>query len=222
MFFQLPTKPKRFVPMATVVLGSALLLLGVFALSATSDERLALFARFGVVTISPDAGIGPFLFDSLPRTVTSLFMHGSFAHLAGNLVFFLALAFHAEQALGKWRFATAFLLGGALSNLVTALLFSGNDVLMVGASGAVSAIAGIYFVLFPFRKLGLIVPLGLYVQFVRLPVLAVLGVWYLLQLVYTFFGPTLGGVAWASHAAGFSLGALFAWWIRPKLRIRAL
>src|SRR5688572_737226 len=100
------------------------------------------------------------------RLVTALFLHADWAHLLGNLVFLLIFGLPAERAMGPWRFLALFLLGGAAANLAAAIMIGTPDRLIIGASGAVSALIGAYLALFPGAKLGVVVPLGLFLQFV--------------------------------------------------------
>ena len=78
------------------------------------------------------------------------------------------------------------------------------------ASGAVSALIGAYLALFPRARLGVVLPLGLFLEFVRAPASLLIGAWALLQVVFAYIGPAFGAVAWAAHAAGFVFGAAFA------------
>jgi membrane associated rhomboid family serine protease len=144
------------------------------------------------------------------RLFTALFLHADWAHLLGNLVFLLIFGLSAERAMGPWRLLALFLLGGAVANLAAALAIGTPDRLIIGASGAVSALIGAYLALFPGAKLGLGVPLGLFLQFVKVPAALLIGVWALLQLVFTFTGPAFGAVAWSAHLAGFAFGGAFA------------
>lgn len=144
------------------------------------------------------------------RLFTALFLHADWAHLLGNLVFLLIFGLSAERAMGPWRLLALFLLGGAVANLAAALAIGTPDRLIIGASGAVSALIGAYLALFPGAKLGLVVPLGLFLQFVKVPAALLIGVWALLQLVFTFTGPAFGAVAWSAHLAGFAFGGAFA------------
>ena len=144
------------------------------------------------------------------RLFTALFLHADWAHLLGNLVFLLIFGLSAERAMGPWRLLALFLLGGAAANLAAAIMIGTPDRLIIGASGAVSALIGAYLALFPGAKLGLVVPLGLFLQFVKVPAALLIGVWALLQLVFTFTGPAFGAVAWSAHLAGFAFGGAFA------------
>jgi membrane associated rhomboid family serine protease len=111
-------------------------------------------------------------------------------------------------------------LGGALANLVGAFTLASANAPIVGSSGAVSAIVGAYFALFPRAKLGLVLPLGLFLEFVRIPAAVLIGFWILLQLLFTFVGPAFGAVAWWTHIAGFAIGILFALIARPAIARR--
>ena len=91
---------------------------------------------------------------------------------------------------------------------------------IVGASGAVSAVVGAYLGMFPSRRIGMLLPLGLYLQFARVPAILVIGSWFTLQLVYTVLGPITGVVAWWTHMAGFTLGLIFALLVRATTQIK--
>lgn len=146
----------------------------------------------------------------LARLATALALHADWAHLIGNLLFLLIFGAPAERAMGPWRFLALFLLGGMVANLAAVLVIGSPDRLIIGASGAVSAVIGAYLALFPGARLGLVVPLGLFLQFVKMPAAVLIGVWAALQLLYTFIGPAFGAVAWSAHLAGFAFGGAFA------------
>lgn len=144
------------------------------------------------------------------RLFTALFLHADWAHLLGNLVFLLIFGVPAERYMGSRRFLVLFLLGGAFANLAAVIIIGTPDRLVIGASGAVSALIGAYLALFPRTKLGVVVPLGLFLQFVKVPTPLLIGVWAALQLVFTYIGPAFGAVAWSAHLAGFAFGGIFA------------
>ena len=125
-----------------------------------------------------------------------------------------------EQRLGSIGMLSIFLLGGALANVIVALRVPQLDARIIGASGAVSAVVGAYLGLFPRRRIGLFLPLGLYLQFARVPALLVIGSWFTLQLLYTTFGPINAAVSWWTHLAGFALGLSFALMARALVQLR--
>lgn len=152
--------------------------------------------------------------------VTSLFIHANWLHLLGNLVYLWVFGIKVERRLGPIGTTLVFILGGALANIIVALRLPGLDTPIIGASGAVSAVVGAYLGLFPGRRIGLFLPLGLYLQFARVPALLVIGSWFTLQLLYTVFGPINGAVSWWTHLAGFALGLSFALIARALALIR--
>jgi membrane associated rhomboid family serine protease len=152
--------------------------------------------------------------------LTSLFIHASWLHLLGNLAYLWVFGIKVEQRLGSVGIILIFLLGGALANVIVALRLPQLDTPIIGASGAISAVVGAYLGLFPGRRIGLFLPLGVYLQFARVPALLVIGSWFTLQLLYTVFGPINGAVAWWTHLAGFALGLSFALIARAFAQIR--
>lgn len=151
---------------------------------------------------------------------TTLFVHASWLHLAGNLVYLWVFGISVEQKLGRFMMAAVFLLGGALAHVMLAFRLPLLDTPVIGSSGAVSAVVGAYLGLFPSKRIGLYLPLGLYLQFARVPALLVIGSWFTLQLVYSAFGPITGAVAWWTHLAGFVLGLIFAMLARALAQVR--
>ncbi|HET6592329.1 MAG TPA: rhomboid family intramembrane serine protease [Xanthomonadales bacterium] len=152
--------------------------------------------------------------------VSALFVHASWVHLLGNLAYLWVFGIKVEQSLGALAMMTVFLLGGVLANVIVALRLPQLETPIIGASGAISAVVGAYLGLFPRRRIGLFLPLGVYLQFARVPALLVIGSWFTLQLLYTAFGPINAAVAWWTHLAGFALGLSFALMTRALAQIR--
>lgn len=144
------------------------------------------------------------------RLLTALFIHVAWLHLLTNLLFLVIFGLPAEQALGSRRFLLLFVLGGIAANLVGALSLASAHAPIIGCSGAVSAVVGVYLVLFPRARLGVVLPLGVFMEFVRVPAPFLIGLWVLLQLLFTYVGASFGAVVWWSHIAGFLFGVLFA------------
>lgn len=159
-----------------------------------------------------------YLTDLKPLALFSaMLIHADLLHVVGNLLFLLIFGLAAERRLGSMLFLALFLIGGGLANLAAALSMPERVGAIVGASGAVSAIVGAYLTLFPRSQLGLVIPLGAFLEFVRIPALWLIGFWILLQVLMAYLNPTLGAVAWIAHAVGFIVGVLFALACRPAV-----
>jgi membrane associated rhomboid family serine protease len=152
--------------------------------------------------------------------ISALFIHASWLHLLGNMVYLWVFGMPLERRLGSLGMLVVFVLGGALANLFVAMRLPELTSPIIGASGAISAVVGAYLILFPSRRIGMLLPLGLYLQFARVPSVLVIGSWFTLQLVYTVLGPTSGIVAWWTHMAGFTLGLIFALLARAMAQIK--
>lgn len=164
-----------------------------------------------------DYGFIPRLFFADPfgegwRLVSSMFMHGGFLHIAGNMWFLWVFGDNVEDRFGHGVFLVFYLVGGAVAALVHGLFEAGSMIPMVGASGAVSAVLGAYIVLFPrIRVFTFIPPFFL----LWLPAWLYLGYWGVIQLLQGVEGvwagaASQGGVAWWAHITGFVFGALLA------------
>ena len=223
MFVSLPTRQKAGLRWATPLLVALLSATFLWATMGTGSEQRALVQGWGALSggfLSPEAWPAALQDGRALRLVTALFLHADWAHLVGNLVFLLIFGLPAERAMGPWRFLGLFLFGGAIANLAAALTIGAPDRIIIGASGAVSAVIGAYLALFPRAKLGVVLPLGLFLEFVRAPASLLIGIWALLQVVFAYIGPTLGAVAWWAHLSGFAFGVVFAVLVRAAIARR--
>ncbi|WP_240126566.1 rhomboid family intramembrane serine protease [Thermomonas alba] len=213
MFVAIPPRPQRRFVWATPALFATLWLAYVLAALHTPAGSLATALDWGVLSGGLDslAEWRRALADgSVLRLFSALFLHADWLHLLGNLVFLLIFGLPAERVMGGARLLLLFLLGGAMANLAAVLAIVAPDRLIIGASGAVSALLGAYLALLPGARLGVVLPLGLFLQFVRVPAFLLIGLWALLQVGFAYAGPTFGAVAWPAHIAGFLFGIVFA------------
>ena len=223
MFVSLPSRKKPALRWATPVLIAALW--GAFLWAATRPGAVhdSLLLDWGALSgglSTPQDWVTAMRDGSALRLFTALFLHADWAHLLGNLVFLLIFGLPAERTMGPWRFLILFLLGGAFSNLAAVLAIGAPDRVIIGASGAVSAVIGAYLALFPRAKLGVVVPLGLFLEFVKAPASLLIGIWALLQVIFAYIGPAFGAVAWSAHIAGFLFGIVFALFVRAAIARR--
>jgi membrane associated rhomboid family serine protease len=215
MFVDTPTRATGGLNWAAPLL--AMVAAAVFLAAQFQDDPTAWLQRGGVPT---GLAHGPWRLADAPTLLTSLFLHGSAWHLLGNGLFLLIFGVPAERALGSWRLLVVFLAGGLLANALAAVLIDAPGRVVVGASGAISSIIGAYFVLLPRASLGVVVPLGLWLEFVRAPAALLIGLWVGLQWALTFVDSTMGAVAWWAHLGGFGIGAVLALLFRDAVRRR--
>jgi membrane associated rhomboid family serine protease len=141
---------------------------------------------------------------------TSMFLHGGWLHLIGNMWYLWIFGDNVEDAMGHFRYIVFYLLAGVVSGLTQVVTSPHSTIPALGASGAIAGVLGAYLILYPKASVLTIIPLGWYIQTVRLPALLVLGLWFVIQLFYGLAslpgaGQT-GGVAFFAHIGGFVAG----------------
>lgn len=132
--------------------------------------------------------------------VTYMFLHAGIGHLLFNMLFLWIFGNNIEDVMTRRGFLFFYLLTGAVSGLAFEVLFPGSQAHLVGASGAISAILGVYLVLFPFARLHVLV----FIFPVRMPAVIFLVIWFFMQISGLLGGK--GDVAWISHVSGFIAG----------------
>jgi len=193
--------PTQRFPVVTVVLITLNIL--VFLYQVFSPEGLQHFIyRMGAIpyeithftTISQLPRISP------PLTLlTSLFLHGSFFHLFGNMLYLWIFGNNIEDFLGPFRYILFYLLSGLGASLVHIIFHPSSIVPMIGASGAIAGVLGAYFLLYPgARVLSLV-----FIWILPVPAFFILGLWFVAQVMNIGIG---GGVAWFAHVGGFLIG----------------
>lgn len=137
----------------------------------------------------------------------SMFLHGSWMHLLGNMWFLWLFGNNVEDSMGRLRFVAFYLLCGCAAALAQVMAQPGSIIPMVGASGAIGGVMGGYIVLFPKARVYTLVWLGFFVTSFALPAWLMLGYWIALQ-VFGSLGGAETGVAFWAHVGGFAAGAL--------------
>ncbi len=147
---------------------------------------------------------------------TSMFLHGGFLHIAGNMIYLWVFGRAMENALGPVRFVLFYLLCGVAAALTQAFIESNAEVPMIGASGAISGVLGGYLLLFPRARVLVLFFWGLITTF-NLSAKALLLWWIAIQLLSLFLSAKgEGGVAWYAHVGGFVAGLLLVHLFRPR------
>jgi membrane associated rhomboid family serine protease len=149
--------------------------------------------------------------------ISSMFLHGGWLHLIGNMWFLWIFGNNVEDAMGHARFVAFYLLCGVAAALSQVAADPASAVPMVGASGAIGGVMGAYVLLYPRVHVHLLVFLGFYVTTVAVPAFVMLGYWFLLQLVSGWGAiGAKGGVAFWAHAGGFIAGAALLFVFRNR------
>ncbi|MBD8524302.1 rhomboid family intramembrane serine protease [Pseudomarimonas arenosa] len=222
MFVRLPERQRNQIHWATpsLVLISVLAFLWLVGLDDAARGRI--LYRWGAM---PEQLLPAGVFDlsgyrHWATLFSTLFIHADWLHLVGNLLFLLIFGLPAERGLGGLRLLLLFLFAGAAANAAAVLLVDVPRAVIIGSSGAVSALVGAYLALFPRARLGFVLPLGMFLEFVRTPAPVMIGAWAILQVVFSVVGPSFGAVAWSAHVAGFIIGFLYGLVARSSLSRR--
>jgi membrane associated rhomboid family serine protease len=193
--------PSRTTPYITITIIVINALAWLFELSLSSDVIGVFLRVYGIV---------PAHFQ--PATlITSMFLHGSWSHVIGNMWFLWILGDNVEDRVGHGRFIVFYLLCGIVAAIAQIAVDPTSQLPTIGASGAIAGIMGAYFVLYPqSRVLTLVV--WIFIQVVEMPATILLGFWFLMQLfsagAIAVTASTGGGVAFMAHVAGFAAGAI--------------
>jgi membrane associated rhomboid family serine protease len=143
----------------------------------------------------------------------SMFLHGGWAHLFGNMLYLWIFGDNVEDRFGHLRFLAVYLVFGWAATLAHAYSNPASTVPSIGASGAIAGVLGAYLVMFPRARVLTIIPLGFFIRLTELPALVVLGFWFVIQIFsgsLSLAGQTAqtAGVAWWAHIGGFAAGAV--------------
>jgi membrane associated rhomboid family serine protease len=219
--------PTRRTPLVTLALIAACFIafaweLGVLASSGETGLN-EFFSEHGAVParISEALTTGRDAADAALDSLTSLFLHGGWLHLLGNMLFLWIFGNNVEDRLGRLAFLSFYLFGGIIAALTQVAIDPKSTLPVVGASGAIAATLGAYIVLFPRARILSLVFLGFFYQLIEVPALLVLGFWFVLQLIDGIASLGLsssgeGGVAFFAHIGGFVAGLVVALLIRSR------
>lgn len=146
----------------------------------------------------------------------SMFLHGGWLHLAGNMLFLWVFGNNIEDHLGHVRYAVFYVAAGAVATAAHVAVQLDSTIPLVGASGAIAGVMGAYLVWFPWARVRTFILFGIIPLWPRIPAALVLGFWFVLQ----FWTDPDAGVAWAAHVGGFVFGVLIGFVARSSPRFR--
>jgi membrane associated rhomboid family serine protease len=202
--------PSRTTPIVTYLLIGACAVVFLWQASlGTEGAKQAVYALGLIPAVlfnQADLPDGIAVVPPVMTVLTSMFMHGGWTHLLGNMLYMWIFADNVEDSMGHVRFLVFYVLCGIAAAMAQALPDPSSQVPMVGASGAISGVLGAYLLLYPHARVLVIIPIG-FAYATRLPAGIVLALWFGLQLLNELIAPPgAAGVAFRAHLGGFVAG----------------
>ena len=210
-------------PVVTYFLIGICVVIFLMQLGSQSYKTGQLFYSYGLI---PSVLMG---YDQLPMDLyavpayltifTSMFMHGGFMHLIGNMLYMWIFADNIEDSLGPKKFIIFYLLSGIGAATAQILMDTHSQVPMVGASGAIGGVLGAYLINHPNARVLVLIPFGFFSQLIKIKALYVLGFWFVLQFINSaMMSSQGGGVAYAAHIGGFVSGVVLILFFNKRIK----
>ena len=204
--------PTRARPLISYLVLALCMSVFFWQISLGEAQREAILA-FGMVPVrlfAPEAAYGlPNAIPAWMTLISSMFLHGGFMHLAGNMLYLWIFSDNVEDSIGRRNFVIFYLLCGIAAALSQAFVNVRSDIPMIGASGAVAGVLGAYMIRFPKARVHVLTVIIIFITTFVVPAQIVLGLWFLMQLsggLGSLGVDTTGGVAWFAHIGGFIIG----------------
>ncbi len=202
--------PAELQPVVTVTFMAVSILVFLWQMSLGEEMQRVVYSLgmipaslFGEKSLPPELAVVP----AWMTLFTSMFMHGGWMHLIGNMLYLWIFGNNVEDAMGHARFILFYLLCGIAAAMAQALPNPGSEIPMIGASGAISGVLGAYLILYPHARVLVVIPLGFIIHTMRIPAGFVLGFWFFIQLISSVGASgQQGGVAFGAHIGGFVAG----------------
>ena len=203
--------PSRTTPIVNYLLIAANVFVFFWELSLGPDIERDLFL---VGFVPARFWLAPFYPVNLIRILISMFLHGGWLHLGGNMLYLWIFGDNIEDRLGHFKYVIFYLLCGFIATLTHAVMSAGSRLPSIGASGAIAGVLGAYILLFPKAQVTTLIPIFVFITIREIPAIIVLGLWFVLQL---FVGvasvgvpeaQNTGGVAYFAHIGGFVAGMI--------------
>lgn len=152
--------------------------------------------------------------------LSHMFLHGSWWHLISNMWTLFIFGDNVEDRMGSGRFLLFYLMGGVAAGMIQMIQGADPNIPSIGASGAIAAVLGAYFVSFPRAKVVTFVPFLIFIWFVNIPAVLYLGFWFVSQLFSGITATSASGIAWWAHIGGFVFGLLLSLLFTARKRVQ--
>ena len=218
--------PRRLTPVNTILIAANL---AVFVYELSLGARVEYFVgRFamvpGAVTDAMGRGGAGISIRPAMTIVTSMFLHGGVWHVAGNMLYLFIFGAAVEYRMGARRYAGFYFASGIAAALATIWIAPESRIPVIGASGAIAGVLGAYFILYPRGRILTILPIFIFVQFIEIPAVIFLFLWFAVQLYAGLEvgnqGASMGGVAWWAHVGGFLFGVALGPMLAKRRAVR--
>ncbi|MCX8084372.1 MAG: rhomboid family intramembrane serine protease [Calditerrivibrio sp.] len=186
----------------------------VFIYELSYPDYGLIFREYGIIPIKLfyPSDVVP-LYEKIIPFFTSMFLHGGFMHLFGNMYYLYIFGDNVEDRLGHFKYLLFYLFFGLMAALLQILIDPYSEIPMVGASGAISGVMGFYMISFPYSRIKTLVVLIFFITIVEIPAFFFLIFWFYMQFIYGTAASLMeaqGGVAWWAHIGGFVAGVIVA------------
>ena len=215
------TNPSRTIPVVNYFLITTNVIVFLYEFSLSKEMTNFVF-NFGLIPFNFTSDLQSYQVN--PGTVlplfTSMFLHGGWMHLIGNMLFLFIFGDNVEDRFGHFKYFFFYIVAGLAAAFTQIYMFPDSQIPMVGASGAISGVLGAYVFMYPTAKITTLIPIFFFFQIIELPAFLFLGIWFLLQIISGMFalgiGADAGGVAWWAHIGGFAAGAVLFPFLRKR------
>jgi membrane associated rhomboid family serine protease len=203
--------PTTLTPFVTVVLIASCVVVFLWQIAHNEvTQQLIVYALGVIPAVLLEGAMVPEEIAWVPpgmTIVTSMFLHGGWGHLLGNMLYLWIFGNNVEDSMGHFRFILFYLICGVVAVFAQALPNPESEIPMVGASGAISGVLGAYLLLHPHARVLVLIPIGFILQAFEVKAVWVLGLWFVMQLFSSMLSATgEGGVAFGAHIGGFVAG----------------
>ena len=170
--------------------------------------------EYGLIPSSVTSFNNTGIYERTAPFITSMFLHGGWLHLIGNMLFLHIFGDNIEDRMGHFKFLLFYLITGIIASLFQVITNFRSDIPMVGASGAISGVLGAYLVFFPHSRVLTLVPIFFFIRLMYIPATVFIVIWFFIQFVSGIgsigISKSIGGIAFWAHIGGFIAGLILA------------
>ncbi len=206
--------PSRTTPVVTILIIISCFAVFLYEVILPPNLREVFISMFAVIPYEITHGVDippPDPLTPYGNLVSYQYLHGSWMHIIGNMLFLWVFGDNVEDRLGKFKYFIFYTVCGIVAALIQVIVYPNSTIPLIGASGAISGVLGAYAVLFPRAQIITLIFIFFLIDIVAVPALVWIAAWFMIQFVSALFSAThlsMGGVAWFAHLGGFLAGVI--------------